>query len=99
MDQPLIQIKKAVKSFGDNRVLDGINLRINKGEITSIVGKSGTGKSVLLKHIIGLLEPDSGQVLFEGRPLSEMKKAERRKPIAIQPEHAKRFNIVTASEF
>jgi phospholipid/cholesterol/gamma-HCH transport system ATP-binding protein len=78
MDQPLIQFKNAVKSFGDNRVLDGINLRIHKGEITSIVGKSGSGKSVLLKHIIGLLEPDSGQVLFEGRPLSEMKKSERK---------------------
>ena len=78
MDQPLIQFNNAVKSFGDNRVLDGINLCIHKGEITTIVGKSGTGKSVLLKHIIGLLEPDSGQVLFEGRPMSEMKKAEKK---------------------
>jgi phospholipid/cholesterol/gamma-HCH transport system ATP-binding protein len=78
MDQPLIQFKNAVKRFGDNIVLNEINLSIYKGEITTIVGKSGTGKSVLLKHIIGLLEPDSGQVLFEGRSLAEMKTAERK---------------------
>jgi phospholipid/cholesterol/gamma-HCH transport system ATP-binding protein len=78
MDSPLIQIKNAVKSFGSNCVLNGVNLSIYRGQITSIIGKSGTGKSVLLKHIIGLLEPDSGQVLFEGRPLESIKKAERK---------------------
>ncbi|NNL77026.1 MAG: ATP-binding cassette domain-containing protein [Desulfobacterales bacterium] len=78
MDQKLIQFKNATKSFGDVPVLEGINLSIYKGEITSIVGKSGTGKSVLLKHIIGLLEPDSGQVLYEGKSLAAMKKADRK---------------------
>lgn len=78
MDPPLIQFKNTVKSFGDNPVLNGINLSFYRGEISSIIGKSGTGKSVLLKHIIGLMEPDSGQVLFEGKPLSAMKKAERK---------------------
>lgn len=78
MPQPLIQFKSVHKSFGDNHVLKGINLRINKGETTVIVGKSGEGKSVILKHIIGLLEPDSGTIMLEGRPLSEMKKRERR---------------------
>jgi len=78
MEQPLIQFKNAAKRFGNNSVLDGINLSIFKGEITSIVGKSGAGKSVLLKHVIGLMEPDSGQVLFEGQSLELMKKAERK---------------------
>jgi phospholipid/cholesterol/gamma-HCH transport system ATP-binding protein len=78
MDQPLIQIKNVTKSFGDVRVLDGINLSIYRGQITSIIGQSGTGKSVLLKHIIGLLQPDSGQVLFDGKPLAAMKKNERK---------------------
>jgi phospholipid/cholesterol/gamma-HCH transport system ATP-binding protein len=78
MDQPLIQFKDAVKRFGDNPVLDRVNLSIYKGEITSIIGKSGTGKSVLLKHIIGLYQPDSGQVLFEGMPLSKMKSGARK---------------------
>ena len=78
MAQPLIQFKNTTKRFGDNIVLDGIDLSIYKGEITSIIGKSGTGKSVLLKHIIGLLEPDSGQVFFENKPLVEMKSVERK---------------------
>jgi phospholipid/cholesterol/gamma-HCH transport system ATP-binding protein len=78
MDQPLIQIKNATKRFGDVRVLDGVNLNIYRGQITSIIGQSGTGKSVLLKHILGLLQPDSGQVLFDGKPLAAMKKDERK---------------------
>ena len=78
MDQPLIEIKNVVKCFGSNCVLDGVTLSIYRGEITSIIGQSGMGKSVLLKHIIGLLTPDSGQVLFEGKPLVAMKKHERK---------------------
>lgn len=78
MDQPLIQIKNAVKRFGANNVLDGVNLSIYRGQITSIIGQSGVGKSVLLKHIIGLLVPDSGQVFFEGKPLASMNKNERK---------------------
>ncbi len=69
MAQPLIQFKNTTKKFGNNTVLDGVDLSIYKGEITSIIGKSGTGKSVLLKHVIGLLEPDSGQVLIRGQIL------------------------------
>ena len=78
MDHPLIQFNNTVKRFGDNHVLNGVNLEIQRGEITSIIGKSGTGKSVLLKHIIGLHEPDSGQVLFEGKPLDGMNKSARK---------------------
>jgi phospholipid/cholesterol/gamma-HCH transport system ATP-binding protein len=78
MPQPLIQIKNAVKRFGNVRVLDGVNLNIYRGEILSIIGQSGTGKSVLLKHIIGLLQPDSGEVLFNGQSLLDMKKDARK---------------------
>ena len=76
MNQPLIQFANVYKRFGANQVLNGANLNIFQGEITTIIGKSGMGKSVLLKHIIGLLKPDSGKILFQGRPLSEMKRAE-----------------------
>ncbi len=55
------------------------NLSIYKGEVTTIIGKSGVGKSVLLKHIIGLMEPDSGEILFNGRRIAEMDKKERRR--------------------
>ncbi|MGD9133151.1 MAG: ATP-binding cassette domain-containing protein [Desulfobacterales bacterium] len=78
MDQPLVEIKNVIKCFGSNCVLDGVKMSIYRGQITSIIGQSGTGKSVLLKHIIGLLTPDSGQVLFEGKPLTAMKKHERK---------------------
>ncbi|HPA13935.1 MAG TPA: ATP-binding cassette domain-containing protein [Desulfobacterales bacterium] len=78
MNAPLIEFKKVYKRFGANQVLNGVDLLIYRGEITTIIGKSGGGKSVLLKHIIGLILPDSGEILFEGRPLSEIKKAEKR---------------------
>jgi phospholipid/cholesterol/gamma-HCH transport system ATP-binding protein len=76
--QPLIELDNAVKRFGENCVLNGVNLSIFRGEITSIIGKSGVGKSVLLKHIIGLFEPDAGQVLYQGQALSSMKRDDRK---------------------
>jgi phospholipid/cholesterol/gamma-HCH transport system ATP-binding protein len=65
----LIEIKKAFKG---QQVLDGINLHCRKGEITVLLGRSGGGKSVSLKHIIGLLKPDSGQVLIEDEDITKM---------------------------
>jgi len=73
---PLIEFKNVTKSFGDKIVLDNVNLKIYENQITTIIGKSGTGKSVLLKHIIGLLKPDRGTILFEGNPVGKMKKKE-----------------------
>jgi phospholipid/cholesterol/gamma-HCH transport system ATP-binding protein len=75
---PLIELKGVAKSLGVNRVLDGVDLSIQRGQITAVIGKSGSGKSVLLKHIIGLFEPDAGQILFEGRSRADMSAAERR---------------------
>lgn len=78
MSDPLIRFENLCKRFGSNEVLSGVNLSIYKGEITTIIGKSGGGKSVLLKHIVGLMEHDSGRVLIQGKPLREMTRAERR---------------------
>lgn len=72
MTVPLIQFIDIKKSFGDFQVLKGINLSIYTGEILTVIGKSGTGKSVLLKHIIGLIHPDSGQILIKGEPLHQL---------------------------
>jgi phospholipid/cholesterol/gamma-HCH transport system ATP-binding protein len=63
---PKIQLRGLVKSFGPKRVLDGVDLEVAAGESLVVVGASGTGKSVTLKHIIGLLRPDSGTVLVDG---------------------------------
>ncbi len=62
----MIVIKDLHKAFGDKKVLDGVNLSVNEGEVFTIIGKSGTGKSVLLKSIIGLLMPDSGEIIVDG---------------------------------
>ncbi|HEY5533840.1 MAG TPA: ABC transporter ATP-binding protein [Ignavibacteria bacterium] len=72
----MIEIKNIKKSFDDNKVLRGVNLTINKGETLVIIGQSGCGKSVLLKHIIGLMTPDEGEVLIEGANLAKMKMKE-----------------------
>jgi phospholipid/cholesterol/gamma-HCH transport system ATP-binding protein len=66
----MIEIVNLTKSFGGHKVLDGINLTMPTGQITVVIGKSGVGKSVLLKHIIGLLKPDSGQIIVDGQDMS-----------------------------
>lgn len=76
MATPLIEFKRVVKGFNNHTVLDGIDLSIYENHISTISGKSGGGKSVLLKHIIGLIQPDSGEILFQGKPLREMNKKE-----------------------
>ena len=78
MTTPLIRFEKVKKAFNGNLVLDAIDLDIFQGEITTIIGKSGGGKSVLLKHIIGLLQPDSGNIYINGEHLATMKNAQRR---------------------
>jgi phospholipid/cholesterol/gamma-HCH transport system ATP-binding protein len=70
MTEPILEIENLSKSFGDNHVLSNVNLVIHRGSITTILGKSGTGKSVLLKCIAGLMAPDSGSVRFDGRDIS-----------------------------
>lgn len=68
----MIEIKNLHKSFGGNKVLQGVNLNINTGETLVIIGRSGCGKSVLIKHIVGLLYPDEGSVKVEGKIVDEM---------------------------
>jgi phospholipid/cholesterol/gamma-HCH transport system ATP-binding protein len=77
MKNPLIEFQKVSKRFNNHVVLDQVDLTIDEGEITTIIGKSGSGKSVLLKHIIGLLTPDEGTILFRGQPVQKMSKSER----------------------
>jgi len=68
----MIEIINLCKAFGGHKVLDNLNLTINTGETTVIIGRSGCGKSVLLKSIIGLLRPDSGQVIVDGKDVTKM---------------------------
>lgn len=68
----MIEIKDLHKNFGSKKVLQGVNLTIETGETIVIIGRSGCGKSVLIKHIVGLLEPDSGFVKVEGKVVSDL---------------------------
>jgi phospholipid/cholesterol/gamma-HCH transport system ATP-binding protein len=82
MEPPLIEFKDVTKRFGPRTILDRVNLQIYEGQVTTIIGLSGSGKSVLLKHIIGLLKPDEGTILFKGKPLATMKKKEKATSLA-----------------
>jgi len=68
----MIEIINLCKNFGDHVVLNNLNLTINTGETTVIIGRSGCGKSVLLKHIIGILKPDSGQAFIDGKDITRL---------------------------
>jgi phospholipid/cholesterol/gamma-HCH transport system ATP-binding protein len=82
MNTPLIEFKNVTKRFGPRTILENINLQIYEGQTTTIIGLSGAGKSLLLKQMIGLLQPDEGIILFRGKPLAEMKKNEMAKLFA-----------------
>ena len=71
-----IEFVGVAKSFGDKRVFSGLSLAIEKGETMTILGGSGTGKTVLLKILLRLIRPDAGKVLFEGRDVVRMKEEE-----------------------
>lgn len=68
----MIQIQNLHKSFGEHKILDGIDLRIPAGKITVIIGPSGSGKTVLLRHIIALIKPDRGQIVIDGVDISKL---------------------------
>ncbi|OGP89380.1 MAG: hypothetical protein A2031_09490 [Deltaproteobacteria bacterium RBG_19FT_COMBO_43_11] len=82
MNTPLIEFQNVTKRFGEQLVLDAVNLKIYEGEVTTIIGLSGAGKSVLLKHIIGLIKPDEGAIFFRGKPVSKMKRKEINEALA-----------------
>jgi phospholipid/cholesterol/gamma-HCH transport system ATP-binding protein len=71
-----ISLQNLHKTFGDKAVLRGMSLDIERGESVVIVGGSGTGKSVTLKHIIGLLKPDKGRIVIDGNDITTMKEVE-----------------------
>ena len=68
----MIRVEGLTKSFGANRVLRGVELEVPKGSVTIIIGRSGGGKSVFLKHLIGLVRPDSGRVLIDEVDITEL---------------------------
>ena len=74
--KPVIEIKDLKKSYGDNHVLAGFNMHLNEGENLVIMGKSGSGKSVMIKCLIGLEEPDSGSIVVMDKNIGQLKHEE-----------------------
>ncbi|MBI2354514.1 MAG: ABC transporter ATP-binding protein [Deltaproteobacteria bacterium] len=72
----MIRMTNVHKSFGDQKVLNGLNLEIPAGDITAVIGPSGEGKSVLLKHIIGLMKPDSGRIEVDGESILDIRRSQ-----------------------
>ncbi|MBU4346386.1 MAG: ABC transporter ATP-binding protein [Candidatus Omnitrophica bacterium] len=72
----MIEIQGLTKSFNGHKVLDNLNLTIDKGQTCVIIGRSGCGKSVLLKHIVGILKPDSGRILIDGKDITVLRDKE-----------------------
>ncbi len=97
----MIEIIDLHKSFNGHPVLRGVNLQIHKGEAHVIIGRSGCGKSVLLKHIIGLLRPDKGDVVVDGLTLSRLKRREMyrvRRKIGMLFQNSALFDSMTVEE-
>lgn len=80
--QPMIEMRNVRKAFGSKRVLDGVNLEVGKGESVVIIGGSGTGKSVTLKSILGIIHPDDGSIRVAGRETVGLGGKERKEVLA-----------------
>ena len=97
----MIEFKNLVKKFGERTVLKGLSFRIEEGEILFILGTSGTGKSVLLKNLVGLMRPDSGEIWIDGEEVSlasEDKYLDIRKKVGMVFQHPALFDSLTVFE-
>ena len=101
MSDALIQWKDVWKAFGPKRIFEGLDLEVRRGETITIIGGSGSGKSVMLKCLIGLLYPDKGRILFEGGDVTtygEKEIREVRKRVAMVFQGAALFDSLTVGE-
>ncbi|MBM4387376.1 MAG: ATP-binding cassette domain-containing protein [Deltaproteobacteria bacterium] len=97
----MIEYLKVTKSFGGVKVLDRISLSIREGELVYIIGTSGAGKSVLMKHLVGLFAPDTGRIMLDGEDLSELSEADFfriRKKCLLVFQHSTLFDAMTLRE-
>lgn len=96
-----IEFRDVKKAFGDKVVLDGVSLSIEPGECFFVIGSSGVGKSVLIKHLVGLLQPDGGEILLDGKDVTHLSEQEFypvRKRCAMVFQNATLFDSMTCVE-
>ncbi|MEX0965604.1 MAG: ATP-binding cassette domain-containing protein [Bacteroidia bacterium] len=97
----MIEVKDLYKSFGENEVLRGVNAEFKPGKVNIIIGASGSGKSVLVKCLVGLLEPDKGAILYDNRDFTKMdykKRKEIREEIGMLFQGSALFDSLTVEE-
>ena len=97
---PVVAVENVFKSFDGHKVLNGINLRVNKGETLAVLGRSGTGKSVLLRLIIGLTQPDTGSICIHGQDMAGLAldgMSEIRKRMGFLFQHAALYDSLTVA--
>jgi phospholipid/cholesterol/gamma-HCH transport system ATP-binding protein len=100
-DKPPVVVKGLHKSFGDQKVLEGIDLTVSQGETVSVLGRSGTGKSVFLKLIVGLDHADSGSIRIQGQEINDLEVDqlnEVRKKIGFLFQQAALYDSLTVEE-
>jgi phospholipid/cholesterol/gamma-HCH transport system ATP-binding protein len=98
---PVVAVESVHKTFGTHRVLNGISLSVSPGETLAVLGRSGTGKSVLLRLIIGLVDPDSGSVRIQGQDIAGLaldQLGEIRKTMGFLFQHAALYDSLTVAE-
>src|SRR5476651_1823189 len=101
MKQAVVEIEHLKKSFGSNEVLKDINIKIEKGENLVVLGKSGSGKSVLIKCLVGLIEPDDGKIILLNKNISDLKNKELnllRKKVGFLFQSAALYDSMTVRE-
>ena len=101
MNEPAVRLDRVSKSFGDRRVLDDVSMEVPEGCAFAILGRSGTGKSVTLRHIIGLMRPDRGRVFVKGREVSALEGhelSEVRKQVGFLFQNAALFDSISVGE-
>lgn len=99
--QPIVEVEGLKKRFGSNIVLNGVDMAFPEGKITSIIGQSGTGKSVLIKHVIGIMTPDVGAVFYRGENIfraTKQRQREIRQKFAYLFQDSALFDSLTVEE-
>lgn len=97
----MIEVRELKKSFSGNQVLQGVDFTVEDGEILVVIGRSGCGKTVLLKHLIGLIQPDEGEILVDGLAITKAKRSELlqvRKRFGLLFQSAALFDSLTVEE-
>ncbi len=97
----MISFQRIQKAFGPKRVLAGVSFDVNDGEVFFIIGGSGVGKSVLIKHVVGLLRPDAGEIFLDGEEITRLTEEEMfrvRRKCAMVFQHATLFDSMTCAE-